>query len=240
MPGHMNVLLAEANVPYDEVFELEDINGEFAQADVAFIIGANDVVNPAARPTRAARSMACPCSTWTRPRPMMNPALDERVGYSGVDNDVFYMDQTMMLLADAKRWWRRSSNPPALRFEGIERIMRGLAIAVLGASLVLGGCVQGIARGRVQARGRGLSQPMAECMAQRMVDHLTISQLRKLEALQGPKRSAMDYVAAVQRINDPQVIQVTASAAGACVAQVGPSAWGACCNRGGELGPRHG
>jgi len=106
--------------------------------------------------------------------------------------------------------------------------MRGFAIAVLGASLALGGCVQGIARSRVEGAltRAGLSQPMAQCMAQRMVDHLTISQLRKLEALQGPNRSAMDYVAAVQRINDPQVIQVTASAAGACVAQVGPSGLG--------------
>jgi NAD(P) transhydrogenase subunit beta len=102
-PGHMNVLLAEANVPYDEVFELEDINGEFAQADVAFVIGANDVTNPAAKTDRPRRSTACRCSTSKRPRRFVRQAIDGRVGYAGVDNDVFYMDNTMMLLADAKK-----------------------------------------------------------------------------------------------------------------------------------------
>jgi PBP1b-binding outer membrane lipoprotein LpoB len=96
-------------------------------------------------------------------------------------------------------------------------------VGVLGCALVLGGCVQGIARSRVQTAltNAGLPQPMAECMATRMVDHLTIAQLRKLEALQGPKRSAMDYAMAVQRVGDPEVIQVTMSAAGACAGQTG-------------------
>jgi ABC-type uncharacterized transport system auxiliary subunit len=101
--------------------------------------------------------------------------------------------------------------------------MRKGLVAGLVCVAVLGGCVQGIARSRVQAAltNAGLSQPMAQCMSARMVDQLTIHQLRKLEALQGPKRSTMDYVAAVQRIDDPQVIRVTVTAAGACAAQVG-------------------
>lgn len=100
--------------------------------------------------------------------------------------------------------------------------MRKIAIIGLGCALTLGGCVQGIARSRVQVAltNAGLSQPMAQCMATRMVDHLTIPQLRKLEALQGPHRSTMDYVAAVQRVGDPEVIEVTMTAAGICASQV--------------------
>jgi NAD(P) transhydrogenase subunit beta len=110
MPGHMNVLLAEANVPYDLIHDMEEINEDFKTADVALIIGANDVVNPAARYRKDSSLYGMPILNADQARNVMVLKRSLNPGFAGEDNEIFYMDKTMMVFGDAKKTLTEVSN----------------------------------------------------------------------------------------------------------------------------------
>ena len=103
MPGHMNVLLAEAEIPYDRLVEMDDINGEFPQTDVALVVGANDVVNPAARHDKSSPIYGMPIINADKARTVIAIKRTMNPGFAGIDNELYTLDQTLMLFGDAKQ-----------------------------------------------------------------------------------------------------------------------------------------